>query len=137
MKVVIDTNIFVSGIFWKGKPGMVLDAWIRADIELLISKPILDEYTKTLFELSKGRCDDIVEKWLFQVFKYSHCIEIGHHFLICRDKNDNKWLDCAASGAAEFLISGDRDLLALKSVFQIPIVKPSDFLELFNNLKQE
>lgn len=133
MKVVIDTNVFISGIFWGGKPLLVLDHWIRDDFILLISKTILDEYSKTLYEISKGRRDDLVDKWIFNISTYSELVQPNQHFQICRDKDDNKWLDCAVAGSADFIISGDKDLLSLKSIFPIKIVQLADFLRLLKS----
>lgn len=133
MKVVIDTNIFISGIFWGGKPLQVLDHWIRDDFILLISKTILDEYSKTLYDISKGRRDDLVDKWIFNISKYSEFVQPNQQFQICRDKDDNKWLDCAVAGSADFIISGDKDLLSLKSIFPVQIVQLADFLRLLKN----
>lgn len=127
MKAVIDTNVFVSGIFWKGKPEFILNSWIELKFTLLISKPIFDEYSITFRDISKGRRDDLVEKWLYLITQYSHCIEIHHNFNICRDAIDNKWLNCAVSGNADILVSGDDDLLSLKSIANIPIIRPAEF----------
>ena len=132
MKAVIDTNVFVSGIFWKGKPEIILDAWISSQFTLLISKPILDEYSITFREISDGRRDDLVDKWLYLISQFSHCIKIRHEFKICRDPSDNKWLNCAVSGNADFLVSGDKDLLSLKKIADIPIIKPAEFVHLLN-----
>ena len=97
MKAVVDTNVFASGIFWKGKPELVINAWVEGEFELLTSKPIIDEYTRSLFHLSAGRRDDLVEKWLYQILEFSICVEVHQHFSICRDRTDNKWLDCATA----------------------------------------
>jgi putative PIN family toxin of toxin-antitoxin system len=129
VKIVIDSNVFISGIFWKGKPELVINGWVEARYELLVSKPIIDEYTRSLYHISAGRRNDLVERWLFQILEFSTCIGITQHFEICRDKTDNKWLDCAASGGADYIVSGDKDLLSLRAIFNISIVKPSDFLK--------
>ena len=129
MKAVIDTNVFVSGIFWKGKPEIILDAWISSKFILLISKPIFDEYSITFREISDGRRDDLVEKWLYLITQFSHCIKIHQEFKLCRDPSDNKWLNCAVSGNADFLVSGDKDLLILKNISNIPIIKPAEFIK--------
>jgi putative PIN family toxin of toxin-antitoxin system len=51
MKIVLDTNLIVSGIFWGGTPAKILELWQRKKIQLLASEPILDEYLKTIEKL--------------------------------------------------------------------------------------
>ena len=53
MKIVLDTNVMISGIFWTGVPSAILSHWIKDQFELLLSDEIYDEYKRTLFRISK------------------------------------------------------------------------------------
>ncbi len=53
MRVAIDTNVLVSGVFWKGPPSAVLQAWREGRIEIVLSPSILDEYRRVALELSR------------------------------------------------------------------------------------
>ncbi len=106
MKIVLDTNVLVSGIFWGGTPLKILELWEKKQIEVLASGAILDEYLDNIDRLSK---------------KYSR-----------PDPDDNKFIDCAISGRAPFLVSGDDDLLVLKKVMNLEILKPRQFLNKFS-----
>ncbi len=64
MRVVLDTNILVSGIFWGGIPNKILESWVSEKFELLLSEDILNEYERVLFKISKGKKDQLVNHWL-------------------------------------------------------------------------
>ena len=130
MKAVIDTNIFVSGIFWGGTPYKILEAWISDKFELLVSDSILEEYFQTLKDLSAGRRDDLIDKWYMLISENATVIESKKRLHLCRDPKDDKFLDCAVSGNAQYVVSGDKDLLVLGSIFSTQIVKASSFYKL-------
>ena len=72
---------------------------------------------------------DLAERWVGFVAENSTIIEVVPHFEICRDPDDNKYLDCAVEGKAKCVVSGDKDLLTLECVRDIPIVAPHRFVE--------
>ena len=53
MRIVLDTNVFISGVFFGGTPGTILRAWRSGEVSLVVSKPILEEYERIGSELSK------------------------------------------------------------------------------------
>jgi putative PIN family toxin of toxin-antitoxin system len=130
VKAVIDTNIFVSGIFWGGIPHKILEAWISDKFELLVSDFILEEYFQTLKNLSSGKRDDLVDKWYMLISENATIIESKKRLHLCRDPKDDKFLDCAVSGNAQYIVSGDKDLLVLGNVFSTQIIKASPFHKL-------
>ena len=123
MRVVVDTNVVVSGIFWRGKPFRILDLWIRGSIEVAASGEILDEYARVLREIGKryGR-SDLAESWNGFIFQNVKIVEARPQFKRCRDPFDNKFIDCAIAADAEIVISGDDDLLSLEHVGKILIL---------------
>jgi putative PIN family toxin of toxin-antitoxin system len=134
MRVVLDTNILVSGaIKPNGMAGRIL-AYLRHDaFSLLYSREILDELVDVLTRPHLREKYHLTEHYLHF---FLHLIRLrgeivtpNREIRICRDPNDDKFLEVAISGTADYLISRDDDLLTL-SVFEgIPIIRPEDFLE--------
>jgi predicted nucleic acid-binding protein len=61
MKAILDTNVLVSGVFWKGPPFEILNAWRKQRFELTISPAILEEYCRVLGEMTKGHAISVVK----------------------------------------------------------------------------
>jgi putative PIN family toxin of toxin-antitoxin system len=131
MKIVLDTNVLVSGIFWTGVPATVLSQWINDRFELLLTDEIFDEYIRTLFRISKGKNDDLVNKWLILFAENSTFVTVKKRFNLSPDPDDNKFIECAVSGNADFIVSGDSHLLDLKSILNTEVITPSVFLKKF------
>jgi uncharacterized protein len=127
VKAVIDTNIIVSGIFWGGKPERVLRHWRDGRFNLLVTKDILDEYLRVINDL--GHSDaDLVSDWTDHICKFSLIVLKTAKIDLCRDPSDNKFLECAISADADCIVSGDEDLLVIKTIHKIPILKPAEFI---------
>ena len=129
MKIVLDTNVLVSGIFWSGVPFKILEYWMQKKFELVISREILDEYQRTLIKLSKGRNGPLVDHWMLLVAENSHIINTKKRFRLSADPDDDKFIECAVAGSARYIVSGDSHLLDICSVLDIPIITPSEFLK--------
>ncbi len=76
MHVVVDTNVLVSGIFWAGTPGDILDAWTADAFTLLVTKPILEEYFEIIDRIAAkvGRTD-LATIWKTSLFDHAKMIE--------------------------------------------------------------
>src|SRR5687768_16948239 len=114
MRVVIDTNVLVSGIFWKGSPSKVLEKWAKDEIQVVTTLEILREYQETLEELDHSPDKNLARHWLLFVAQNSTIISPKTTVKICRDPDDDKVLNCALSAGAKYIISGDKDLLSLE-----------------------
>lgn len=128
--VVLDTNIFISAVFWEGKPYILVKKAINQEIIVFISNYIIDEIRKVLvrdFNLEKQEIEDIVNAVLY----FTHLIEPKESVTVIKDDpKDDKILDCAVACNADFIVSQDNHLLKLKEFRGIKIVTPKDFLEL-------
>jgi uncharacterized protein len=82
----------------------------------------------TLRKLGKKQPQD-VEQWLFFLHDRIKLTTPSRDIAICRDPDDDKFLSCAVSANATWIVSGDKDLLTLNEVEGIPIVKPADFIK--------
>jgi len=128
MKVIVDTNVLVSGIFWRGVPRQVLTLWLEGHDDLLVSIPILNEYQRILKKMCKDN-DLLFSTWMRYLTGLSIVVEPIKTKLKCRDPHDVKFLEAALGGKAAYIISGDQDLASLKTVEQIPIVSPRAYLD--------
>ena len=131
-KVVIDTNVFVSGLNFAGKPSEVLELFIKGEIEVYISPFILRELERILKE--KFEWD---EERIQRALNYikGKAIEVQPKFklsVIKEKEDDNRILECALEGKVQYIISGDkRHILPLKDYKGIKILSPTEFLRLF------
>lgn len=130
-KVVIDTNVFVSGLTFKGKPREVLDLIWRGDIEACISSFILKELEETLkkgFSWDRDQIKHTIEKIKAKTILVPAKNKVS---VIKENDDDNRILECAIKGKAQHLISGDRKhLLPLKEYQGIKLLSPAEFLKL-------
>lgn len=135
LKLVLDTTTLVSASFWEGNEAELFRKIEQGKAKLYITQEILNEVERVIkrprFEqvvLNAGlTADQIIQK----IIVVSHLV-IGPklNIKICRDENDNKFLECAENAKADYIVSGDDDLLSLKEYRSIPIVRTSMILEL-------
>lgn len=129
-RLVLDTNVFVSGLIWPASaPGRVMDLAV-AQCRLLASRDTLDELVTTLlsarFDPYLSRADrDVALERLIPLLELAEPIQIVR---LCRDPKDDKFLEAALNGRADVLVSGDKDLLVLNPFSGIAIVTPADYL---------
>jgi putative PIN family toxin of toxin-antitoxin system len=130
MRIVLDTNVFISGIFFSGPPFQILKAWRDGEIQLLVSPPILDEYQRIGVELAL-QFPDVDIRPVLDLLTIQAEIVLAPVLpsVIHDDPSDDKFLEAALAGKASCVISGDKHLLKL-SVFEgIQILKPRDFVQ--------
>lgn len=128
-KVVFDTNIFVSGHFWKGPPYRCLLAAEARLAVLVISDSIVSELREKLtgkFGVPVSEADAIVDRLCTQAERVP---ALGRSGWVLDDPDDDKFIDAALSGGATIIVSGDRHLLALEKVGEIEILTARQFLE--------
>lgn len=130
MKVVVDTNVFVSGVFWQGPPYKILEAWKHGRFKLVVSLPILGEYRRILIDLSAHRPGIRYEQTLELVNVYAEvATEIAFAYPICSDADDDKFLATALAANAEYVVSGDKALLAQNGFRGLHVLTPREFLK--------
>jgi len=130
MKVVIDTNIFVSS-FFGGKPRKIIDLWKNEKITLCLSNAILDEYIDVLRRI--GLKDEYELEELLSLFSRGFNIlfitKTPKIHIIENDPDDDKFIECAVALKADAVITGDREVLAVREYMGIKILTPQRFLE--------
>ncbi len=129
-KVVIDTNIYISAIFWGGKPRKIIDSGREEKILIFTSIEIEDEIAGKLskkFNLKESEINNI----LLDFSTFTIPIKITKHIdAVPDDPDDNKFIECAVMCNADYIVSGDEHLLKLKEYTGIKILKASEFLKL-------
>lgn len=134
IRAVLDTNVFVSAFLIPGKLNRLVDLLLEEKFRWLISLEILEEYAavayRPLFHLSTAEG----ERLFYQLKERTEWISVRSHFtIIARDPSDDKFPDCAVDGRADWIVTGDRDLLALKEFQGVRIDTPSAFLRLLTS----
>lgn len=134
MKVVVDTNVLVSGIFFGGVPGRILSAWSAGRIELVMSPEIHHEYRRVsavLAEKHPGRATAL-EPVLTLLAMNATMIDapiLEHQ--VSEDPNDDMFLAAALASRSAFIVSGDRHLLDVSGWNDIQILTPRQFAETY------
>lgn len=130
MKVVLDTNVFISGIFWEGNfCAKIIDLWREEKVTLVSSIELIEELVKTLKGFKIQMDESIIKSWRESIIKNSIMIEPTEKISVIKeDSGDNKFLETAVAGKVEYIISQDKHLLNLKEFREIKIVKPEEFL---------
>jgi len=132
-RVVLDTNILVSALLFTGELYKMVDLWRQGKVVPLISRETFEELRAVLeypkFSLAPDEIQAIIEN---EILPFFEVVEIRRNVRgVCRDPGDDRFLACALSGSAHFLLSGDKDLIELKKYKSIRIIKASEFLKLF------
>ncbi|MBL7159252.1 putative toxin-antitoxin system toxin component, PIN family [Candidatus Microgenomates bacterium] len=129
-RVIVDTNVFISAIFWGGNPLKVINLWrVEEKYDLIISPEILAEIISKLkykFFLPQS----LLNEWKELLTSRAILIIPKDKVNLCRDSQDNILLESALAGKTDFLITGDKDLLSLKQFKKTQIVSPKQFLKL-------
>lgn len=136
IRVVLDTNVWISGIFFsRGAPAQLLREWRDGTFEVVITAATLQELAKVLqrktvqFDAPPG----LAAAWLEFVRDYARQVKAAPMPQgLSRDPQDDMLLAAAVAGQARFLVTGDQDLLVLNSFSKIRIVSPRQFLDWLN-----
>jgi putative PIN family toxin of toxin-antitoxin system len=120
-RVVLDTNVLVSGLL--GGSGLdVIRRWRQGDFVLIVSPQIFEEYETVLKRPKFGLPEWLVEELLTFIREHADWVEPQAQVEVVRDP-------AAVSGKADYIVSGDNDLLDLEVFEVIPIVPPWEFVE--------
>ena len=130
MKIVLDTNVFISGIFFSGPPSEILKAWRDSKIQIILSQEILLEYQRVAEELSAKFPPVNIDAILELLTVYGEMFETKDISVnICEDPDDNKFIACAIASNTKIIVSGDKHLLKISGFKGISVWKPRDFLD--------
>ncbi len=130
-RIVLDTNVALSALlFSEGRLGWLRLAWQSQRFRPLISRPVARELIRVLeypkFSLDAGERESVLGEYL-PWCEVVHVGRVAGRLPRCRDPDDQMFLELAAAGRADFLVTGDSDLLGLAGDFEVPIVTPERF----------
>ena len=131
MRIVIDTNVFISGIFWEGNfCSQIINLWKNGKYTLITSEEILEEFRKVLKTFKIQMEAPLIEEWE-EIIRYNAEIVIPKERLkiIIEDPDDNKFFEAAITGQAGYIISQNKHLLKIKEYKGIHVLTPKEFLE--------
>jgi uncharacterized protein len=137
IKIVLDTNVFVSS-FFGGNPRKIVDLWKTGEITLCLSRTIIDEYIEVLKRLGLQNEKELEE--LLNLFARGfHVIftaKTPELVIVKDDPDDDKFIECAVALNARYIITGDKALTSIQNYMGIAILNPKDFLKVHENLKR-
>jgi len=128
MRIVIDTNVIASAIFFGGKPRKLVEHVFNGAVTAVASPEIIEEYKATvdyLIDKYKGR---EIGAALTQIATHIEVISVSRKVKVCRDPDDDKFIACAAEGRCLYIVSGDKDLQSIGRYENITVVTVSEFL---------
>lgn len=135
IKIVLDTNILISSLLFKGELAGVVDLWKKGKIIPIISRDTFDEFNTVLeypkFSLTTQEMKVIIEE---EVLPFFEVIEVTDKIKgVCRDADDDKFIGCAVAASADFLVTGDKDLLDIGRHRSVKILSASELLRMFKS----
>jgi putative PIN family toxin of toxin-antitoxin system len=136
MKVVLDTNIWLSAIFWKGEADKLIKSCLNKKIELIITEEILDEIIEVLNKESKfqkyiKKRKQSIEDLVRTILSIATLIKTQSKIdLIKKHPKDNMILEAALDGKVDYIVSYDKHILNMLEFREIRILDPREFLRL-------
>jgi len=132
MNVVVDTNVFVSAVFFGGVPGRILDYWKLGRMDLLMTEQILSEYVDVLRRLA-GRYPKIdpdpIVSLVVRKGVFVQPIHLSEQ--VCVDLDDDKFIAAAIGGHATSIVSGDQHLVDVSGFRGVAVMRPAEFVARF------
>ncbi|HOE23773.1 MAG TPA: putative toxin-antitoxin system toxin component, PIN family [Smithellaceae bacterium] len=130
MKVILDTNVFISGVFYSGAPNQILNAWRDGKIQLVISHDILREYLR-VGEIFADKFPSIELQPILDLVTIEAELHVAEDLSerVCSDPDDDKFLACAIASGSKIIVSGDKHLVKVSGFHGIEILKPHEFIK--------
>ena len=132
MKIVLDTNVLISGIYFSGPPGRILAAWRSRKLQLCVSLEILEEYLNVAERLANRYTGVEYEAILGLIVQNAQLVEAAAlPEPVSEDPDDDKFLACALASNTRIIVSGDSDLLKVSGYADIRVLTPKEFVSEF------
>ena len=130
MRVVIDTNVIVSGVFFSGPPRRILEAWRDRRLEVVASPEVFEEYRRVGTRLA-GQFESVSLEPFLALFATSALFVQPRPLprAAVSDPADDKFFACALAGDCHVIVSGDKQVLAASGYEGVEVLKPRSFVE--------
>jgi len=128
--IVLDTNVFISGVFYSGPPFEVLQAWRDRRISIVVSAEILEEYRRVGERLARDFPGVDIKPFLALLAVEADVVlapALPEH--VCEDPEDDKFIACAIAGGCKVIVSGDKLLRKVSGYKGIEVLTPRRFVE--------
>ena len=135
--VVLDTNTLVSGLGWLGPPSRVLQHVLDGRVILILSKPLRDELTRVLQYEHLAKVFEDPLALVLLITKVAVLVEPNVKIEELEDEPDNRVLEAALVGHADYIVTGDKQMLALKYFEGMQILTPRQFLDILESRQSE
>lgn len=130
MRIVLDTNVVISGVFFSGPPYQILKSWRDEKLQLVISDEIFDEYQRVAEILSIQFPGIDLGPILDLIAIKSELVSPPPLFeRVCDDPDDDKFLACALTGKVKLIVSGDKHLLKVSGYHGIKVIRANKFVD--------
>jgi putative PIN family toxin of toxin-antitoxin system len=130
VRIVLDTNVFVSGVFFTGPPSRILRAWSEGRVTLVVSPDILDEYYRVGLRLAEQYPDVDLNPAIALMAVQAEIVDASElSEPVSDDPDDDKFLACARSAGVPIVVSGDKHLLEVSGWESIDVLKPRQFVD--------
>lgn len=130
MRIVLDTHVFVSAVFFGGVPGRILEAWRDGRVQLVLSAAILDEYQRVGQALSARYAGVDLEPILALLAVEAEIVEApALSASVSADPDDDKFFACASAAGAAAIVSGDKHLLEHDPWRGVRVLRPRQFVD--------
>lgn len=126
-RVVIDTNVLISGFYWGGTPKKIIDFWKKEKFNHYVSPGSATELVNLLIRF--GTPQNKIRNLKNLLVNHSYKVIPKQKVRLCRDPKDNQFLELCLAASVDYLVTGDKDLLSLKKFKSTLILTPKQFLD--------
>jgi len=137
ISVILDTNIFISGIFWEGNLcSEIIDAWRDERLILITSLELIKELVDTLQDFKIEMPEDTIEAWRKSIMENAILVSPTEKLdIVKNDPQDNKFFEAAVAGKAQYLVSQDKKhILSIPEFRGVKTLSPEEFVKILNAL---
>jgi putative PIN family toxin of toxin-antitoxin system len=137
VRVILDTNVVISGVFFTGPPYHILKAWRDGAVHIVVSPEILGEYRRVGEVLAKQFPSVDLDPLLALLAAEAELIAAPPLTEpVCDDPDDDKFLACALASKTKIIISGDKQLVQVSGYRGIEVIRPRTFVDEYLSRKR-
>lgn len=129
MRIVVDTNVVISGMFFGGNPRKIIESIVDGDIAAFATTEIIDEYMEIIESMIERKQGGFNQRVFSPLFSALNIINSETKIEISRDPDDDKFIECAVDAKALYIVSGDKDLLDISEYKDIQIITAKEFCD--------